>query len=405
MRIPAYLECVSTHPAIIRETIRFGVRPHQRGHAPGHAKCELEDMADQRLKNCSVLVVDDSAPSRTLVANTLQDVGVGVVNTVPHGAAAIAHLEHSALSSMNGPTPPVDLVITEWEMEPVGGMMLLNWLRRAVSSPDRFTRTVIMSGALDLEKVELARACGVNAVFTKPFTINSLTKHVMTVLDSNPAYFKTPTYFGPDRRRRDLDAVLDERRAIDGAYDEVLGAGEHPEIGCFQLPNYLEAALDGAPRELIDYHLRHDAHELLAAHSEDYADWIERDVARLRRAFDTANATPLMRLRNLATMHGVVLRLEREGDHMGYPLVSALAHTLKNALNVDVRLWRETAKIFQAAIRGLEAVVREHIGGHGGAMGAAVAASLGEMDQKLLRLAPVHARRQGLNYYKGRLPG
>lgn len=361
-------------------------------------------MADPRLANCSVLVVDDSAASRTLVATTLQDIGVGMVHTVPHGAAAIEHLEHSALSSVNGPTPPVDLVITEWDMEPVGGLMLMNWLRRARGSPDRFTRAVIMSGALDMDKVEQARAAGVNAVFTKPFTIKSLQRHVATVLEANPVFYKTPNYFGPDRRRRLLDAILDEKRDIAHPHHEVLGGGEDPEVGSFDLPNYLRDILDGAPRHLIDYSQRWAAHEQLAPYSEDYADWVRRDVASLRLALRTAADNPAMRTRNLAMMQSVALRMEREGDHMGYPLVSALAHTLKNALKVDVRLWHETSKVFEAAITGLETVVRGRMYGHGGALGHAVAASLSQMDQKLLRLAPVHAHRSGLNYYKGRLP-
>ena len=361
-------------------------------------------MADPRLANCSVLVVDDSAASRTLVATTLHDIGVGQVHTVPHGAAAIEHLEHSALSSMNGPTPPVDLVITEWDMEPVGGLMLMNWLRRSQGSPDRFTRAVIMSGALDMDRVEQARATGVNAVFTKPFTIKGLKRHVGQVLEANPVYYKTPTYFGPDRRRRALDIVLDERRAIAHPHREVLGGGEDGEVGSFDLPNYLSEIMNGAPRNTVDYSQRWAAHETLSPYSEDYADWIARDVATLRMALRVAADKPEMRMRNLSMMLSVVIRLEREGDHMGYPLISALAHTLKNALKVDVRLWHETAQVFEAAITGLETVAREHMHGHGGGLGQAVATSLSQMDQKLLRLAPVHAHRQARGHYKGRLP-
>lgn len=361
-------------------------------------------MADPRLKQCSVLVVDDRAPSRTLVATTLHDIGVGTVNTVPHGAAAIEHLQHSAFGALNGPTPPVDLVISEWDMEPVGGLMLVNWIRRSVNSPDRFTRTVIMSGALDMEKVEQARAAGVNAVFSKPFTIGGLTKHLGNVLGANPAYFKTPTYFGPDRRRRAQDAVLSERRAILHAHHEVLGAGDAPEVGCFDLPNYMEPLFQGVPRARIDYSQRYGAHEQLASFNEDYADWARKDIATLRMAFRAADQQAASRQRNLSIMRAIVLRLEREGDHMNYPLISALAHTLKHALNADDRLWESTLDIYDAAIKGLEAVVRERISGMGGVVGRALNASLSEMDQKLLRLSATPFPRRNLAAYGGQLP-
>lgn len=357
----------------------------------------LRNMAENRLKNCSVLVVDDSAASRTLVATTLQDIGIGHVNTVPHGAAAIHYLQHCAMLSMNGPTPPVDLVISEWDMEPVGGMMLMNWLRRSIDSPDRFMRAAIMSGALDMEKVEHARACGVNAVFSKPFTIGGLKKHITSVLESNPAYFKTPTYFGPDRRRRTLDMVLNERRVCTHPHHLVLGAGEDVEVGCFDLPNALAKVLDGAPRTRIDDSQRYAALEQLAPYREDYADWVRYDVAKLRLALRTADENPNMRRRNLAVMNTIVLKLEREAHHMEYPLVSALAHTLKIALKIDVRLWRDTVEIFNAAIKGLEMVVRDHIRGEGGALGSALNENLSLMNHKLIRLTPVaNVRRRGV---------
>lgn len=353
-------------------------------------------MADPRLKHVSVLVVDDSAPSRTLIAHALSDLGIGTVSTASHGAAAIEHLERSVLSSMKGPTPPVDLVICEWDMEPVGGRMLMQWLRRSLNTPDRFMRTVIMSGALDMEKVEQARAVGVNAVFTKPFTINGLKKHLHSVLDSNPAFFKTPDYFGPDRRRRSVDMVLAERRLVKHSHREIYGSGDDPLVGCFDLPHYLRAIMDGQMREMLDYSQRNAAHEVLSESCEDYADWVSRDIGVLRLAFRTADENPDFRRRNLASMHAIVMRLAREAEYMDYPLISALAHTLKTALKTDIRLWGSSAEIFDAAIKGLETIVRAHIRGTGGTLGGALSESLMTMDKKLLRLTPVHARRHGV---------
>lgn len=350
-------------------------------------------MADLRLKNCSVLVVDDSAPSRTLLATTLYDIGIGTVNTVPHGAAAIDYLERSVLSSMGGPTPPVDVVISEWDMEPVGGMMLMQWLRRSLATPDRFMRTVIMSGALDMEKVEQARNVGVNAVFSKPFTINRLRKHLLSVVESNSPFFKTPDYFGPDRRRRGTDAILSERRQVEHPVREVLGAGADVEVGCFDLPNTLAQILDGASRFNLDYSQRNAAHEVLAGYCEDYTDWIKRDIGVLRLAFRTANENADLRQRNFATMHTVVQRLEREAEHMDYPLITTLARTLKNVLRTDVRLWRDTAEIFDTAIKGLETVMKQRISGHGGALGRALNESLTHMDKKIFHLNSEHVRR------------
>ncbi len=353
-------------------------------------------MEEQSLRHCSVLVIDDSASSRTLLATTLQDIGVGIVNTVPSGVAAIEHLRHSAYNAITSPTPPVDLIISEWEMEPLGGMMLLNWIRRNVASPDRFTRTVIMSGELDAEKVERARTAGANAVFAKPFTINSMRKHLLSVLFDNPPFFKTASYFGPDRRRHAQEVVLEDRRRIRKPYLEKIGTGANPDVGCFDMPHYLSEIAVGRPRERIDFEERNFAHQLLARFNEDYADWVLGDVEVLRLAFNLADENPEMRARNMSLMTNLVTRLEHEGALMGYPLISAFAHTLNTAIRADVRLWRQTSEIFDAALSGLDTVVRQNIRGDGGAVGKALNDSLGRLNKKLLYLHPQNLHRQGV---------
>lgn|GEM_PF-1047946 len=381
------LECVSIHSRIMTlcDSRAAVARP-----------IGLEFMKEKGLKHCSVLVADDSAASRTLLSTTLKDLGVDVVHTVPNGVAAIDYLRLSAQSSMHSPTPPVDLVISEWDMQPVGGMMLINWIRRHLDSPDRFTRTVIMSGELDAEKVERARNAGANAVFAKPFSISSLRKHVLHVLFNNPAFFKSQTYFGPDRRRNSPEFVLEERRRVKKPYSEVLGGGEHPHVGCFDLPHYYSEISLGKPRDRIDYAERNFAHQQLAAHSEDYADWVRGDAEVLRLAFRLADENPDMRARSMSLMGALIQRLEREGALLGYPLISAFAHTLDNTIKTDVHLWDQTSEIFAAALSGLDTVVRQDVRGEGGEVGRALSESLRRLNKKLLQLRPLHIHRQGV---------
>jgi len=353
-------------------------------------------MQNQELKHCCVLVADDSASSRTLLATTLNDIGVGTVHTVPNGVAAIDHLRRSGGGESSAKPPMVDLLITEWDMDPVGGMMLIHWLRRHRSSPDRFTRTMIMSGDMDTEKVERARNAGVNAVFAKPFTINGLRKHVVNVLSANPPYFKTTGYFGPDRRRHGSEIVLDERRQVRKPYGEVLDHGPSPEVGCFDLPHYLSEMARG--RGPVDYTERDWAHEVLAPHSEDYADWVQGDVEVLRLAFRLADQNPDLRARNMGLMAKLVFRLEREGVLLGYPLISAFALTLANAIQTDAALWCKSAEIFDAALNGLDVVVRQDVRGDGGVVGKALSSSLRGLNKKLIALRPpatYHRRRAG----------
>ncbi|MCW8915700.1 MAG: response regulator [Magnetovibrio sp.] len=353
-------------------------------------------MDEKGLKHCSVLVADDNPSSRALLVSTLQDIGVGVVSSVSSGAAAIEHLRHSNHTTMSSKTPPVDLLITEWDMEPVGGMMLINWIRRHADSPDRFTRIVIMSGDLDAEKVERARNAGANAVFAKPFSVNTLRKHVLNVLGNNPAYFKTSNYFGPDRRRNVADVLLEDRRNIKKPYIEALGSGMAPEVGCFDLPHYIGDIALGRPRDQVNTQSKFDAHQDLIDHSETYAAWVCGDVEVLRLAFRLSDQNVDMRKRNISLMSNLVNRLEMEGAFMGYPLITAFARTLTRAIKVDIRLWVQTREIFDAALNGLDIVVRQDIRGDGGALGQELSAQLRKLDKKLMAPLPVNAHRKGV---------
>ena len=353
-------------------------------------------MDEKGLKYCSVLVADENPSSRALLVSTLQDIGVGVVSSVANGAAAIEHLRHSNHSVLNSNTPPVDLLITEWEMEPVGGMMLLNWVRHHADSPDRFLRTMIMSGDLDSEKVERARGSGANAVFAKPFSINSLRKHVLNVMGANPAFFKSKIYFGPDRRRHATEVVLEERRRIKKPYIEQLGKGADPNVGCFDLPHYLAEVALGRMRDQIDTQEKFQAHHLLAPHSQTYAEWVLGDVEVLRLAYRLSDQNAEMRGRNISLMTNLVNRLELEGTLMGYPLISAFARTLARAIKVDIRNWAQTREIFDAAINGLDIVVRQNIRGDGGALGQELSVQLRKLDKKLMAPLPINPHRKGV---------
>ena len=71
-----------------------------------------------------------------------------------------------------------------------------------------------VSGNLDAEKVEMSRLAGVNSAMTKPFTMGNLKTHMLGLMTDNPVFVKSPSYFGPDRRRSQTEYKGEERRNI-----------------------------------------------------------------------------------------------------------------------------------------------------------------------------------------------
>ena len=343
------------------------------------------------LNYCSVLVVDDNASSRTIITSALNEIGFGYVRSVSNGAMAMAHLMESVDAPMSGSTPPVDLVLSEWDMNPVGGLMLAHWLRMSVQSPNRFMRMAFVSGNLDAERVELSRLAGVNSAMSKPFTINNIKAHLMGLMTSNPVFVKSPNYFGPTRRRRENDIVLSERRYMRDITNEDLGQGTHPHLGGFNLPNYMARIMDGTPREQIDYTALDWAHTLMGEWPQDYADWIKADVGQMRNALGIIVRGETHRARALALLHSTSTRMMRESEAMNYPLVSAFARTLKAAFESPQGARSQVFEIAETSILGLEAVISTHASGHGGNVSQELEASLMQMEQKLGRINPGHS--------------
>ena len=124
-------------------------------------------------RDASVLLVEDDAAVRTLTKRMLQDAGYAVRE------AADAY---DALTMVGAECTGVDLVVSDVIMPGMGGRDLASELR--ARRPD--VLILFMSGYLDidLQKLGLDRR---TRLLSKPFTRESLLRHVAQLLDAEPA--------------------------------------------------------------------------------------------------------------------------------------------------------------------------------------------------------------------------
>ena len=113
-----------------------------------------------------VLVVDDDADLRELIADRLVDDGAEVVQA----ADAIAAFEAIGRGLMHAPVRHFDLIIADLTMPEGGGLALLWTLRRT----DYPVPVVLMSGYVDEATRTRARNMGAVAVLDKPFDVEQL---------------------------------------------------------------------------------------------------------------------------------------------------------------------------------------------------------------------------------------
>lgn len=189
----------------------------QQGHFQGGESV----MSSLDLDRLSVLVVEDSPFIRSLLINSLKILGVGKVTTKDHGGEAIDFIKLVHSDPMKAGLMNIDLIISNWDMSPVDGMMLLRWVRRHKESPDRFIPFAMVTAYSEPERVTEARDMGVNEFLTKPFTINAIADKLTSIIMHPRQYVHTKDYFGPDRRRQNLPFDGEDRRKLSEDSEEV----------------------------------------------------------------------------------------------------------------------------------------------------------------------------------------
>ncbi|MGB0683562.1 MAG: response regulator [Magnetovibrionaceae bacterium] len=171
-------------------------------------------MAGYNLERLNFLVVDDNRHMRHLVKTILHALGVRQVAEAEDGAEALRELKSF----------PADIVICDWNMEPLDGMDFLRLVRTGSDSPNPYVPVVMLTGHTELSRVEEARDSGVNEFLAKPISAKALYSRIRALIDRQREFVRTKRYFGPCRRRRDVDYKgQDRRKPADGglSQDEV----------------------------------------------------------------------------------------------------------------------------------------------------------------------------------------
>lgn len=121
-------------------------------------------------KRTSILIVDDYKTMVRIVRNLLNQLGFQNVDEANDGATALTKLRARRFG----------LVISDWAMEPMNGLELLQQVR---ADPDLKTLPFIMITAENRkERVAKAEQAGANGYIVKPFTAETLNDRIARVM-------------------------------------------------------------------------------------------------------------------------------------------------------------------------------------------------------------------------------
>jgi two-component system chemotaxis response regulator CheY len=117
-----------------------------------------------------VLVVDDYGTMRRIIRNLLEQIGFSNTDEASDGEAALRKLEENQFG----------LVISDWNMEPMTGLQLLQQVRGNPRTKD--LPFIMVTAESKVENVVAAKQAGVNNYIIKPFNADTLKKKIEAVL-------------------------------------------------------------------------------------------------------------------------------------------------------------------------------------------------------------------------------
>ena len=153
-------------------------------------------MAEYNLERVNFLVVDDNRHMRALVKGILIALGVKGIIKASNGVDAFRELHHFA----------ADIIIADWNMDPLNGIDFTRLVRTADDSPNHFVPIILLTSYTELNRVMEARDAGISEFLAKPISARKLYSRVQSIIESPRPFIRTTgmnAYFGPDRRRMD----------------------------------------------------------------------------------------------------------------------------------------------------------------------------------------------------------
>jgi len=138
----------------------------------------------------SVLLVDQNRFIRSMVVNICRSFGVQRVYECDDAHAAFTLMKQAA----------IDLVITEWMLEPLDGRDFTRLVRSARDNPNPMVPIIMLTGHTQAQYVIEARDAGGTEFLCKPVSSRNLLNRMIHVIENPRPIVRSGGYVGPERR-------------------------------------------------------------------------------------------------------------------------------------------------------------------------------------------------------------
>ena len=105
-----------------------------------------------------------------------------------------------------------DMVFLDWEMREDSAEDFLREVRQNTQHPQRTVPIILLTGYTEKHRIHSARDLGINEFIVKPISARNLHARLVKMIEHPRRFYSSQTYFGPDRRRRQVEFDHEERR-------------------------------------------------------------------------------------------------------------------------------------------------------------------------------------------------
>lgn len=252
------------------------------------------DRRKDRLRQIEVLVADPDPRMSRLVRYVLENFGFKNIHMARDGSEALEILRHK----------PIDMVITEWPMEPVDGINFVRYVRTSSDVVYRDIPIIMLTGRSEQHDVETARDSGVTEFVVKPFNARTLSHRITQVIDNPRAFIIADGFVGPDRRRRlTADTEVESNRRIPPEEKEKHATYRgnkviydiHGQEVIVQKPDRTLKQMLGpdiTAEFIFDEEVIKEAQQVIMNMKDDFVAWVTIDISRLEHAYEELRADP-----------------------------------------------------------------------------------------------------------------
>ena len=168
------------------------------------------------------LVVDANRTMQSLERSVLRAFGIDNVMSFGDGEEAFQSLQKE----------PQDIAIITWHMPPTNGVEFTRNVRASPQRSIKFLPIIMLTAYSDKRRVLMARDAGVTEFLVKPFTPHALYTHIASIVEHPRPFVECDDFFGPERRRKELEFPGEDRRVSDkqdAAENAAINLSETPQ--------------------------------------------------------------------------------------------------------------------------------------------------------------------------------